>query len=85
MRLLLRIDISIRNAKAFRRMSVITYPLHASLAAIIKVLIGHFINTNETITGILVFTSTLLICLFTCYVIFKLEKLKAFKWLKYSH
>lgn len=85
MELLIQTNISIKNAKILRKMSVIMYPLHASLALIVRAVVDHFIHTNESIEGIIVFLTTLTLCLITCQLIFRLENKKHFKWLRYSH
>ena len=83
--LVLSKEINIAKAKTLRKISTITYPLHASLAVIIRYVL---INTNrysDTVIGVIAFAVVLIACYTICFIIFKLEKCKCFKWLKYSH
>lgn len=84
--LLLNLNINLKYSKLFRKVSTITYPLHASYAHIFSQIAKKwlFIN-NDTVVGIFSFITTLLFCYITCYTIFKLEDNKYLKILKYSH
>jgi hypothetical protein len=55
MELLIQTNISLKNAKALRKMSIIIYPLHGSIVLIARTVVGHFINMNETTEGIVLF------------------------------
>lgn len=83
-KLLLNIDIKLKNSKVLRKISTIIYPLHASVAYVIAYFAKNFI-TDSTLLSIFNFFITLLICLIASFVISKLEKIKIFGILKYSH
>lgn len=82
--LLLNLKINLKNGKLFRKVSTITYPLHASVAPIFSHIACLFID-NDTVVGIFSFIATLLFCYTACYIIFKLENNSKFKILRYSH
>lgn len=82
--LLINIDISLKKAIIFRKVSVITFPLHGSIAWVLQHLLANFIS-NGVVIGIAVFILTLIIVYLACFIIFKLENKKGFKLLKYSH
>lgn len=77
-------DIHISNAKKLRKMSTITYPMHASAATLISHVTGERIADPE-LAGLLVFLLTICCCHFTCFLIFRLEKNKKLSFLRYAH
>lgn len=83
-KLLLNTNISLKNAKLLRTTSTITYPLHASIAVVIRSILRR-ITSNLNLINIISFFTTLLLCYIACFVILKLEKKKYFKFLQYSH
>lgn len=84
-KLLLNIKINLKHNKLLRNMSTIVYPLHATVAQFVAILLRKYIYMNSTLIGILNFGITLFICYFACFIIFKLEKCDKLKILKYSH
>ena len=46
------------------------------------VLLKHLLSVTDTIW---VYVSVVVVCVAGSYVVLKLEKLRAFRWLKYSH
>lgn len=71
-----------KNTVSLRKSSTIIYALHGSVVQIMSKLSQIVFGESY---GIVRFFATLLFCLAVCYVILKLEKLKPFSWLKYSH
>ncbi len=78
------IDINLKNPKLLRQISNITYPLHGSIAFFISEHLPEFIKTDNQ-KGIFNFVVTLAIVYTVSFIILKLEKIKHFKFLKYSH
>lgn len=78
------IKLNIKNAVILRRISVITFPLHASVAVVARKLLCKPIE-NSDLRALVVFILTAGICLAFSFAVFKLEKHKSFSFLKYSH
>lgn len=76
------IKVNIPNSNIYRKMSTIIYAVHGSLNPIVRRFLEY--NFGE-IVNLYNFIITLSISLLICLIIFKLENLKCFKWLKYSH
>lgn len=83
-KLLLNTNITLKNAKLFRAVSTITYPLHASIAIVVRFILKK-LTTNMTLIGVISFIVTLSLCYIICFIILKLEKKKPFTILKYAH
>ena len=74
----------LKNGKLFRKVSIITYPLHASIAPIFFRILKFFTD-DDIVIGIVNFIVTLMFCYVICWIIFKLEDNEHFKILRYSH
>ena len=72
---------SSQRALVLRKCSTIIYAMHGTVAGVLQTISEWFELGND----IVIFFSTILICISACYIILKLEKVKGFKWLKYSH
>ncbi len=83
-KLLLNTNIHLKNAKLLRTVSTITYPLHASIAIVVRFILKK-LTSNMTLIGIVSFVITLSICYIACFIILKLENKKPFAFLKYAH
>lgn len=81
---LLNWKITLKNGYTLRKISVITYPLHASVLRIITPIINNHI-TNSTIALFVNFATTIIIC-HLVYVLFKnITKLKWFNFVKVAY
>lgn len=69
---------TVRGSVTLRKISTVIYVLHATLASVLRELLK--IKNNYIVFGVV-----LLLCLAVCSVIFSLEKLRTFRFLKYSH
>jgi len=76
------INISLKYAKLLRTISVIMFPLHASLARVFSYVASTRIKKNYPLINFLII---IIICHITTILILKLEKRKHFSILKYSH
>lgn len=81
---LLLANIRTKYGILLRKMSIIFYPLHASLALVLKLTIGKNMPIDER-RGIILFIITLSICAMISLLILRLEKNKRLQFLKYSH
>ena len=76
------LDIQIKRAKVLRNISIVMYPLHASLTGAFRILLSRFGNgRNELLLFILV----VVMCHIVTLVILRLEKKKCFSFLRFSH
>ena len=82
---LFHIKIHIKGSKTIRAMSTIIYPLHMSVAIVVRGVMRRFALSPEMAYGMVAYFSTVCICLIVCYVIFKLEKKGVIKILRYAH
>lgn len=73
------------RALFLRKSSTIIYAMHGTVAPILFWIFGKFGYSDNRFVNVVVFISTFLICIASCFVILKLEKVKGFRWLKYSH
>lgn len=64
-----------------RKASTIIYVTHGSVIAVV----GHLIQRFAGESSLLVFVITVMICGAICAIIFKLERLKNFRWLRYVY
>ncbi|MCR5671223.1 MAG: acyltransferase [Butyrivibrio sp.] len=75
-------DINLKKAKTFRTISIIMYPLHASLTGATRVVLTSFIAEHYEW---LLFLIVVIGCHLATFIILRLEKVKPFGFLKYSH
>ncbi len=71
-----------KNTLFLRKSSTVIYPLHGSIAIFTNSLENKIFSCN---LGVLSFSITLACCLIACFIIFRLEKKKGWRWLRYSH
>jgi len=71
-------NIKLKNPKLLRKISSISYPLHASVAIIVNILLVVFVN-NAELVGLLNFIITSIIVYIVCFIVIKFEKLLKYK------
>lgn len=64
------------------RSSILIYTTHIPAISVISFLLNRLLSITSRIW---IFSAVVILCTLGSYVVFKLEKVKAFKWLKYSH
>ena len=62
--------------------SIIIYVTHIPMISVLSYIYNSLFSIRNVV---FVFASTIIICTVLSYVIFRLEKYSAFRWLKYSH
>ena len=62
--------------------STLIYTTHIPTIAVISLLLQRFLSITD---NLLVFVLVVILCTAGSYIVLKLEKLQAFRWLKYSH
>lgn len=78
---ILGLNVKYTHCVTLRKMSTIIFCFHHPFATVVNILLLH----KGIETGFLNFTITIIVSLLVCCIIFKLEKNKYFKWLKYSY
>lgn len=73
--------VSYKKTPVLRKISTIVFASHASIQSVLSVL---FDRLSITPDFVLLF-STVIVCIATCVIILKLEKIKSFSFLKYSY
>jgi len=79
---ILALDIKLPHTYVMRSMSTIIYCSHLTIMMVIKKV---FLILNVAYTPIIVFLATLLCTVALSFIIFKLERTRKFKILKFSH
>lgn len=79
---ILKIKVHFYYSRQLRMLSIIIYPLHASVARFLKNILLSVIS-DSYIRSIVIFLITIILCHVVCYLIAKFEK--KFTFLKYSH
>ena len=62
--------------------STLIYTTHIPTIAVISLLLQRFLSITD---NLLVFVLVVILCTAGSYIVLKLEKMRAFRWLKYSH
>lgn len=62
--------------------STLIYVTHMPAITLISLLLNRLFSVND---NILVFVAVVILCTIGSYIVFKLEKSRIFRWLKYSH
>ena len=81
---LLKHNISLKNAYTLRKISVITYPIHASIARVLMVLLNK-ISNNTNLVSITCFIIVIITCHLAYFTISKLSGYKKLKFLKNAY
>ena len=81
---ILRHNISIKNAYILRKISVITYPMHASIARVFMVLLNK-ISNNNNLVSITCFIAVIITCHLAYFIISKLSRYKKLEFLKNAY
>lgn len=79
------IQISLKYAKTFRKLSTLVYTMHDSFIQCLYWWVVPLLNLNPVQRTYFIFFVVLAICLLFSAIILWLEKFKPFKFLKYAH
>ena len=81
---ILKHNVNIKKAYTLRKISVITYPMHASIAKALLLLFEK-LNVCGNLASIISFVSTIIICHLTYFIFLKLSKYEKLKILKNAY
>ncbi|MBR6940806.1 MAG: hypothetical protein IKH65_08370, partial [Clostridia bacterium] len=82
--IIIGIDISLKNARALRKISTVTFPLHASLIYVLRFILRKFIS-DDVLIAVLIFVSAVICCHVVYLLISRLEKAERLSFLKYAY